>query len=589
VAKKKSLHHKRIPAGKGAHEITAAGVRRQNFVVCLFLVAIIWAVFGQARHFEFVNYDDRENVYENPVVEKGLSMQGVGWAFTHAQVANWVPLTTLSHMLDCQMFGLDAGGHHLVNVLWHAANALLLFLVLRQMTGSLWRSAFVAAVFAVHPLRAESVAWVSERKDVLSGFFFLLTIGAYVRNVRRPSRAGYVVTVLLFALGLTAKSMVATLPFVLLLLDYWPLKRFDNWREFLRLLPEKIPLFALAMGACVATSLVPDMQIILTNAHHLPFFERLGNALVSYVVYVRQMVFPSGLATPYPIVPNGQPPWKVCLAFVVLAAVSAAMLAWRKKRPYLLTGWLWYLGMLVPVIGIIQISPDAAHADRYTYLPEIGLAVAGIWAAEDWSAEWKHRRLVLGGLMTAVIAALAVCAHIQTSYWKDGESLWTRALACTSSNSVAHNNMGLAFAKNGEVEKAIGQFRQALEIHPDDGEVRYNLGVCFFVKGDLDEAVTQYRKALETAPDNAQIHNNLGTALFAKGFEDEAIVQFHKSVEIQPGYADAHYNLGNALLKHGKLDEAIEQYRKTLEINPDYEQARYNLEGALFLKGDIKP
>jgi len=552
--------------------------------VCAFLALAVLAVFGQTSGFGFVNYDDPTSVYENPVVEKGLSAHAVGWAFTHAQVANWIPLTTLSHMLDCQVFGLHAGGHHLVNVLWHAANAMLLFLVLRQLTGSLWRSAFVAALFAVHPLRAESVAWVSERKDVLSGFFFLLTIGAYVHHVGKPSRAGYVVMVLLFALGLLAKSMVATLPFVLLLLDWWPLGRLHNWREFFRLVGEKIPLFALSAGACAAAALVPGLVV---NAHHLQLLERIGNALVSYVVYLRQMVFPAGLAASYPNAPNGQPIGTVCLAFVLLAGISAGVVVCRKKRPFLLMGWLWYLGMLVPVIGIIQISKDAAHADRYTYLPGIGLAVAGTWAVGDWSAGWKDRRVVLGGMMIAVIGALVVCGHRQSSYWRDSESLWTHALACTSGNALAHLRLGAALAKNGQMEGAIGQYRKALEIKPDDAEIHCNLGLAYFKKGELKEAIAQYQQALARAPENVEARDDLGFALFTKGELEEAIAQYRKALESAPENAETRNNLGLAYFKKGELEEAIAQYRKALASAPENAGALSNLGNALLLKGDL--
>lgn len=544
------------------------------FGICLFLVAVIWLVFGQTGHFEFVNYDDQKNIYENPVVEKGLSLPAIGWAFTHAQVANWIPLTTLSHMLDCQLFGLHAGGHHLVNVLLHTANAVLLFLVLCQMTGSLWRSAFVAVVFAVHPLRVESVAWVSERKDVLSAFFFILTVGAYVRHVRKPSRTGYVLIILLFALGLLAKSMVATLPFVLLLLDYWPLKR---TADFKRLLIEKIPLFALAAGACAATVLMPDMQTIITNAHRLPLFERLGNALVSYVVYLRQMICPAGLAIPYPLAPNGLPILEISLSLVLLALISAGFIAWRKKYPFLLMGWLWYLGMLVPVIGIIQISPDAAHADRYTYLPEIGLAIAGIWAVADWSARWKQRRFILGGLMAIVIGGLIVCGRAQTSYWQNGMSLWTRALACTSANSVAHNNIGYVLYRNGDVEDAISHYHQALKINPDYAQAHFNLGVVFLKKGDVEDAITEYRQALAIMPDYMEAHFDLGAALVLTGNLDEAVAEYRKVLKIQPDYAEAEYNLGRVLLLNGDFGEAIALFDKTNAGSKDDSANWFNL------------
>jgi tetratricopeptide (TPR) repeat protein len=552
--------------------------------ICLFLVLAVLAVFGQTGHFEFVNYDDNENVCENPMVKKGLSMQAVGWAFTHAQVGNWIPLTTLSHMLDCQVFGLQAGGHHLVNVLWHAANAVLLFLVLRQMTGSLWCGAFVAAVFAVHPLRAESVAWVSERKDVLSGFCFLLAIGAYVRHVRQPSRARHVVMILLFALGLMAKSMVATLPFVLLLLDYWPLGRMQERRQCLGLVREKIPLFALSAAACAMAALAPGL--IVTDSHQLPLFERLNNALVSYVVYLRQMVYPAGLATPYPNPPNGQPWWKAAVALVALAAITAGVIALRKKRPCLLVGWLWYVGMLVPVIGIIQISNDAAHADRYTYLPEIGLTLGITWAAAEWTSRWKHQREILGSATAVMVGALVVTGHQQASYWKDDKTLWTHSLACTFGNSSAHNNLGLAYAKEGSVEKSIEEFDQAIEFNPDEGELYYNRGISYVMKGDLDQAIAQFRRGLELKPAAVEIHNNLGVALFTKGLPEEALQQFQESLRIEPNNADTHYDLGGLLLKYGKLDEAVAQYRETLAMAPEKAEAFDNLGNALSMKGD---
>jgi tetratricopeptide (TPR) repeat protein len=570
----------------------------QTVCVCVFLALAVWAVFGQTARFGFVNYDDKENVYENPVVEKGLSVQAVGWAFTHVQMANWVPLTTLSHMFDCQVFGLNAGGHHMVNVLWHAATAVLLFLMLRRITGSLWRSAFVAAVFAVHPLRAESVAWVSERKDVLSGFFFMLTLWAYVRYTEEckmtsassvePQNAKckifYAVAVFWFVLGLLAKSMVATLPFVLLLLDYWPLGRLQHAPQFLRLLKEKIPLFVLAAGSCVTTALVPSL--VVTGASRLPLLERLGNALVSYGVYLWQMVFPAGLATPYPNPPNGQPLWKICLALVLLAGISAGVILCRNKRPFLLTGWLWYLGMLFPVIGIIQISPDASHADRYTYLPGIGLAIGAIWAAADGSAGWKHRRLALGGLMMAVAGALMVRGHIQTSYWKDSQTLWTRALDCNSRNCVARYNLGNAFFEKGDRPSAIEQYRKALDINADYAKARNNLGNALYSQGDREEAIAQYRKALDINPDYAEVRYNLGNALLAQGDREAAIAQFRKALDIEPDHAQARNNLGNALFAKGNLEEAIAQYRKAMESKPDFAELRNNLGAALLAKRD---
>jgi tetratricopeptide (TPR) repeat protein len=555
----------------------------QTVGVCVFLVLMVLAVFGQTAGFEFVNYDDDKNVFENAVVEKGLSMQALGWAFTHPQVSNWIPLTTLSHILDCQLFGLHAGGHHLVNVLWHAATVVLLFLVLRQMTGSLWRSAFVAAIFAVHPLRAESVAWVSERKDVLSGFFFILTIGAYVRHARKPSRSGYIAVVLLFALGLLAKSMVATLPFVLLLLDYWPLGRLHDARLFPALVREMIPLLAVAAADCVATAMMPGLLV----PHRLPLLQRVGNAVVSYVVYLRQMVWPTGLASPYPIAANGQSIWTAGLALGLLAAISTGVLLCRKKSPWLLVGWLWYLGMLFPVIGIIQISADTAYADRYTYLPGIGLALAGTWAVADVSLWWKYRRVILSGLMMAVIGTFIGLGHAQTSYWRDSETLWRRALSCTANNHVAHYNLGIVFLQRGEQEKATTEFRKAVASKPDYVPALNNLGGTLAAKGSNVEAIAQYRKALEFDPTYEIAHFNLGQSLIVQGQIDEAIPHFRKALEIRPDYADAHYGLGTALFSKKQWGDSIAHLRKALEIKPDFPEARRILGRALLCNGDI--
>jgi len=581
--------------------------------VCVFLALAVLAVFGQTAGFGFIDYDDNLNVFDNPVVQQGLSAKSVVWAFTHTQVLNWIPLTTLSHMLDCQMFGLRAGGHHLVNVLWHAANAGLLFLVLRQMTGSFWRSAFVAAVFAVHPLRAESVAWVSERKDVLSVFFFLLTIGAYVRHVRRPTRARYVAVVFFYALALMSKSMVASLPFVLLLLDYWPLGRWQKPRQLPRLVAEKIPLLALAAGSCIALALVPGFL----QTYHPPLFDRVGNALVAYTAYLPQMIFPRNLYIAYPLPRHGPPMWQVFLALAFLAAVTAGAVAGRQKHPYLLMGWLWYLGMLVPVMGVVQLALFP-HEDRYSYLPGIGLLVAGTWAAADLTAGWKHQRVVLGSVMVAAIGALSVCGYIQTSYWKDTETLWNHALACNPENTVAHFSLANEFALHGKLDQAIAQYRLALrtdpgnpvilnslsqvlalndkddtalpryqkavELQPGDANAHLNLADFLQKHGKMDEAIIQYHQALQIDPKDASAYNNLGKALGMKGQDAAAIAQYEKAVELQPGYADAHFNLGNRLLSQGKLDQAIAHYRKALEINPNDAQARNNLNKALQLQ-----
>jgi len=609
VAKKRLLQSGRRPALKGAGGFFSAGVRRENLIVCSLLVLLVAVVFAQTVRFGFINYDDSDNVYENSVVEKGLTPHSVGWAFTHVQVANWIPLTTLSHMLDCQLFGMNAGGHHLVNVLFHAASAVMLFLVLRRMTGGLWPSAFVAAVFAVHPLRAESVAWVSERKDVLSGLFFMLTLLAYARYAQgmmrgdgRESKTGtgspipsYCLALAFFVCGLLSKPMIATLPFVLLLLDCWPLKRFSisdfQFQIFFRLAFEKTPFFLLSAASCAAVAFVPGLAVVpppglvTTSAGHFPLDERIGNALVSCAIYLRQMIFPAGLAIPYPASPGGVPAWEICLALLLLVAISTVVFMFRKKKPFLLMGWLWFLGMLVPVIGIVEISDDVSHADRYTYLPGIGIGIMVTWAMAEWSARWKQRRLILGALMVITIGTLTACACNQTSYWRDSETLWNRALTCTSNNTIAHNNLGLVFFKRGNPEDAIAQFRMALDTRPGYLEARNNLGIALFQNHDMDEAIAQYRKALEINPDYVDAHMNLGNVLGARGLADEAIVEYRKALEIKPDDAEAGYNLGTVFLNSGRLEEAIAQYRKVLEVSPDAVQTRCNLAIALYKQG----
>jgi protein O-mannosyl-transferase len=553
--------------------------------ICLFLAAIIWVVFGQTLSHDFVNYDDGQYVYDNPVVQKGLTWEGFHWALTYGQIGHWHPLTWLSHMLDCQFYGLNSGGPHLTNILLHTSTTILLFLLLRRMTGFLWRSAFVAAVFAIHPLRVESVAWVAERKDVLSALFFMLTLWAYVRYVLRPSMIRYSVVALFFALGLLSKNMLVTMPFILLLLDYWPLNRFADASPpvLRRLVAEKIPLFVLMVGSCVATALVPETVFA---GLRLPFPLRMENAVVSYVIYLRQMIYPSGLACIYPNPTNHLPFWQVGEALALLLAISGTVWAFRKTRPCLVVGWLWYLGMMIPVIGIVQIS-FYAHADRYTYLPQIGLYLLLTWIAVDLCAGWRLRRVVLGFCSTIILAALIFCARTQTSYWRNSESLWNHTLACTSDNAIAYDYRGGSFLRQGRLEEEIADFQRALEIEPYYAEAQYDLGTALLQKGQLNEAITHFQKALEINTNYADAYDNLGNALLQKGNVDAAIDHFRMALKIMPGSAEAHNNIGNALLQTGNLDEAIVHFQQALQIKPDYAEAYYNLGNALLQKGDM--
>ena len=557
--------------------------------VCIILTAFVFVVFGQTYRFQFVNYDDDHHVYANPAVTGGLTFAGIAKVFRHSNNDYWHPLDFVSHMIDCQLFGLNPAGHHLTNVLLHAVTAILLFLVLRQMTGALWRSAFVAAVFAIHPLRVESVAWVSERKDMLSGMFCMLTIWAYVRYARGPwSPARYGLVLLLFALGLMSKPTLMALPFLLLLLDYWPLGRFAGEKTssaiLTRLVVEKIPLLILSFCSCLEA--FTGNSRAFTASGNISHGLQIANALSSYMVYLQQTFWPANLAVLYPFPGNGVPFGRLCSALVLLVLISSGVFLARKKYPYLLVGWFWYLGMLVPMIGFVQ-AGAYAHADRYTYLPQIGLCLLVAWAAKDLASTWRYGRQVLVGATVALVVTLAVCSWRQTSYWRDSETLWRHTLACTSDNLIAHNNLGLALLQKGAVDEAISHFQKALQINPDDAKTRNNLGNALLKKGAVDEAIVYYQKALQINPDDAEAHYNLGLALFQKGAVDEAISHFQEALEINPGYAEADNNLGGALLQKGSVDEAITHFQKALQINPDYAEAHYNLGNALFRKGGM--
>src|SRR6266568_5648939 len=566
---------------------------RQFLFVSFFLVVITWLVFGQTLGHDFVNFDDHVYVYDNPLITKGLTVGGAIGAFTHSHARNWHPLTTMSHMLDCQLYGLKAGGHHFSNVLLHTVAVLLLFAVLRDMTGAFWRSAFVAALFAIHPLHVESVAWISERKDVLSAVFFMLTLGAYVRYVRSPSIGRYLTMSILFALGLMSKPMLVTVPLVLLLLDYWPLQRFGGRSSIRRLALEKIPLLALSVASGLATLWVQQSSVARTE--QLPLIWRVANGLVTYAIYLKQMIWPVGLAVFYPHPGDQLPVWEIGLAIVLLALVSAAAIALRHKRPYLLTGWFWYLVMLLPVIGLIQVGSQA-HADRYTYLPQIGLYLLLAWAIRDaLTSRFATGRIRRGGLQRRILAvtaslaiiALAWCAHVQASHWRNGESLWGHALAVTSGNFMAHDGLGQCLANRGRLDEAIDQFQKALNIAPGYPEIETNLILALTRKGRTDEAITHLQTLLKEYPNDAQAHYDLGNALLRKGNSQDAIAAYEKTLSIQARYPAAHYNLGIALDQNGQIDEAIAHYREAVQEQPNYPKAYYLLGNDLLHKGRV--
>ena len=560
--------------------VLGARARRQTRAVCALLVLSVALVFGQTLRHGFVNIDDGVYVTENPYISHGLTPSGVAWAFTQSQAGNWHPLTGLSHMLDCQIYGLGAGGHHLTSVLLHAATAVLLFLVLSRMTGNLWPSAVVAALFAVHPLRAESVAWVSERKDVLSGLCFMLTLGAYVWFVRGPaSWKRYLLLLVVLALGLMAKSMLVTLPALLLVLDYWPLGRMSgsppggartaassaaqrNWR----LVREKIPLLLLVAAACLATLWAQEKAAAFGN--YLTLSWRIANAFVSYVAYLVQFFCPWGLAAYYPHPEYHLPLWQALAALLVLACISVAAVRWRRRVPYLLVGWLWYLGMLLPVIGIVQVGSQAM-ADRYTYLPQIGIYIALVWGVADLCRWWPPRRWLCGVGTALLLAMVMGCAWRQTCFWSDSETLWTHALACTSENSAAENSLGLALAKRGHLDQAMEHYREALRFRPDYMEAHANLSAALAARGRRDEAFAHCQKALEIKPHSAMAHHNMAAALADLGRLGEALRYYQKAIDIDPDYVQSRMNFAALLTTQGRIKEAAAQYQKVLEIEPD--------------------
>ncbi|HWB58142.1 MAG TPA: tetratricopeptide repeat protein, partial [Chthoniobacteraceae bacterium] len=544
--------------------------------------------------------DDNMYVFQNPLVTGGLSFHALARAFMHPDLYLWTPLTTISHMLDCEIFGVKLpGGHHLTNVLLHLTAAVLLFLVLRRATGTLWPCAFAAAVFAIHPLRVESVAWVAERKDVLSGVFFMLTLAAYLFYTRKRTAWRYALVALLFVLGLMAKQMLVTLPCVLLLLDYWPLGRIEGGdaRGFFRLASEKLPLFAISAASCVQTLMIGSgVRKMISSSQFQPapmihpLLLRLENGVVCYVVYIWQMFYPANLSVYYPY-PDSVPLWQALGALALLAGISAAAIVLRRAHPALFTGWFWYLGMMIPVIGFVPVGREG-HADRYTYLPQIGLCIAIAWLCAAACERVRIPRTVTGGAMAAVIVVLAFCAHRQASYWSTDQALWTHALEATPVNAFANNNLGLDLAASGDIDGAIRHYQAALAVQPDYIEARNNMGIALCDEGNVEGAIAEYHEALNTKPDYPDALNNLGRALFLKGDLEGSIEKCRKAVELDPNFSTALNNLGNALSARAQddkdpadLEQAIAAYRRALDIQPGYADAHSNLATDLMLLG----
>lgn len=628
-----------------------APVRERNgareWCVYILLFLAIFAVYSQVRHFDFVNFDDPEYISGNNHVRAGLTWGGLKWAFTSTTAANWFPLTWISNMAGYQLFGPASGWHHLINVLFHAFASLLLLAALKRMTGALWPSAFVAFVFALHPLHVESVAWVAERKDVLCAFFWCLTMWCYARYVERPSAVRYGFVLLAFSGGLMSKSMIVTLPLVLLLLDVWPLRR--TWR--LALVREKLPLFGLAAGVSLLTFLSQRQGHAVRSLTSLPVGTRLANAVVTYVVYIRRMLWPAKLAVYYPYSHN-LPAWLVLAAGAGLAGVTVLGVRWFRRYPYFAVGWFWYLGSLLPVIGLIQVGGQSS-ADRYTYLPTIGLTIILAWGAVDLLTRYPRAWRVAAGAAIAAVAICLVLTAMQVSYWANSGSLFLHAVEATKDNYIAENNLadyyltqmrteearapvldalrlnpyypeahvnlatilrrsgqmsqseeqylealriqpinvealagyGALLLQEGRAGDALREFTRVVELRPEDADAHYDLGRVLAAMGHSDQATGEFSESIRLRPENADAHHSLGVALAGRGRFNEALAEFAAESRLRPGDASIHNYMGMLLASVGRLDEAIAQYSEALRIKPDFDAARKGLEAAKARRG----
>ena len=548
---------------------------RYDVLICLFLVIATLAVYWQISYHEFVNFDDSSYILQNKQVQKGLTLESISWAFSFNDIAYWHPLTWISHMLDCQIYGLIPGMHHRTSLIFHIVNSILLFFVLQKMTGALWRSAFVAALFAMHPLNVESVAWVAERKNVLSAFFWMLTMLAYVHYTTRPSLYRYLLALLLLMFGLMAKPMLVTLPFVLLLLDYWPFERFRHEPPF-NLILEKIPFFALSAVSVYISSLSVKYYGIVVSTELVPMQLRIANALLSYVKYIEKMIWPKNLAIFYPF-PDTLPIWQILGAGLFLASISFLVLLNLRKKPYLCMGWLWFLGTLIPVIGLKQAGLWPAMADRWAYVPLVGIFIILSWGGSDLLKKWTHKNVMSAILAIAVLLALTVLSFMQASHWKNSITLFENAIKVTENNCMAHNNLGIALLGKGELNKAIFHYKKALNIKPDISEAIKNLGVALTEKGNFKEAAQYFSKALVINPEDWDSYYKLGGVLAKRGKFNEAIRHLEEVIKINPGYAPVYNEIGIIFAQKGKLQKSNDFFSKAIQLEPDCKEARDNL------------
>ena len=569
-----------------------------NIIVCLLFVIVILALYWPLSNYDFINYDDNLYVTENRQVTSGLTFEGIIWSFRTTYFCNWHPLTWLSHMVDVELYGLDAGGHHLTNVFFHMANTLLLFILLTRMTAAFWSSAFVAALFALHPLHVESVAWVSERKDVLSTFFGIMTLISYAQYTRQHSRPWYLLALLFFISGLMAKPMLVTLPFVLLLLDYWPLGRL-NFGKSLRLQPadgvssvyslilEKLPFFVLMTASCVVTYYAQQSGGAMVPFELHPLGIRVANAVVAYTGYIGKMLWPVNLAIFYPL-SDPLTFWQVAGAAAVLLGVSLGVLVQIRQRPYLAVGWFWYVGTLIPVIGLVQVGGQAM-ADRYTYIPLIGLFIMIAWGGADSLRRWRYKSIFLSCSGAIFLITLMVFTHVQIRQWANSITLFEHAVKATGGTWVAYNNLANALNEAGKVDEAIEHYHLALQKDPLEPEgIHNNIGLVLGSVGRYREAIEHYSEALKINPNYADAHINLGVVLARQGKTADAFHHYFEALRLEPNFEKAHYNMGNILIAQGETDAAISRYSKAVHINPFFAEA-YNVLGlALMQTGKLE-
>ena len=592
---KKNSRRKNVPAPEKTSTASVPSVRtvfdfnNPRFIVfiSLLLFGVVVLTFLPTLHGDFIQFDDGDYVVRNAHVNTGLTLKNIAWSLTGHDTGNWHPLTWCMHMLDCQIYGLKPAGHHLTNVLIHALNTVLVFLVLRKLTGANGRSLIVALLFGLHPLRVESVAWISELKDVLSAMFWMLTLLVYakyaetsaVRSSRRKSY--YALALILFVCGLMSKQMVVTLPCVLLILDYWPLKRFGHVNCW-RLLAEKVPFFLLA-GAASVLAYKAQSGGDINELSGLTFNMRLENALVSYSRYLGNLFWPTRLCALYPY-PENWPLFRVLFAGLLIAVVSVFAFIRGHRQPYFLIGWLWFLGTLVPVIGLFVQAGPQAMADRFFYIPSLGILIAVVWGLHELSRSWRYQAAGAIFFTSVVSIVCIVLTWHQISYWKDGVTVWRRAVDLTQDNFTAHMRLGLALLTDKRFDGALVEFQEASRLKPDDSAANWLLAGQLNRMEHLPEAIEHYQKSLAINPTNSLAEYGLGGCYFKQGNYAEAIVHFEKAAEYDPYDKNIRNDLGVAFLRNQQLDEAISCFQNALMLDPDYSIARTNLDGTLKLK-----